>query len=151
MTSSRPSDPAPRDGAPRPRAPILAVEALRKTFGAHVAVDGVAFEVSPGEIVGLVGPNGAGKTTTINTILGVLAPTSGAIRVDGLDLATRRSEALERTNFAAAYAPLPGNLTVSQNLRVFGLMYGVAQLAERIEALLVEFDLVAFRRTRTGV
>ena len=152
MASSRPSDPAPRDGAPRSRPPILAVEALRKTFfGGAAAVDGVSFEVAPGEIVGLLGPNGAGKTTTINTILGVLAPTSGAIRIDGLDLATRRSEALERTNFAAVYAPHPGNITVGQNLRVFGLMYGVPELAERIEALLVEFDLVAFRRTRTGV
>ena len=151
MPPTRPTDAAPRDGAPGRRAPILEVERLRKVFGGTTAVDGVSFEVAPGEIVGLLGPNGAGKTTTINAILGVVSPTSGAIRIDGLDLASRRSEALERTNFAAVYAPLPGNLTVSQNLRVFGLMYGVRDLEARIEALLAEFDLGAFRGTRTGV
>jgi len=140
-----------RDGALAPGAPILAVEDLRKTYRGAPAVDGVSFQVAPGEIVGLLGPNGAGKTTTLNMILGVLSPTSGVIRIEGLDLATRRTEALERTNFAAVYAPLPGNLTVAQNLRVFGLMYGVRELTARIETLLAEFDLLGFRGTKTGV
>ena len=131
--------------------PVLAVEDLRKSFGETVAVDGVSFEVAPGEIVGLLGPNGAGKTTTINMILGVLAPTSGTIRVVGLELARHRCEVLQRTNFAAVYAPLPGNLTVAQNLRVFGLMYGVRDLGARVEALLAELDLLAFRDRKTGV
>src|SRR3954469_8014416 len=99
---------------------VLSVEGLRKVYGATVAVDGVTFGVRPGEVVGLLGPNGAGKTTTINMILGVLEPTAGKVLVEGLDLARQRSRALERTNFAAVYAPLPGNLTVAQNLRVFG-------------------------------
>jgi ABC-2 type transport system ATP-binding protein len=133
------------------RPPVLLVEDLRKSYGAVAAVDGISFQVAPGEIVGLLGPNGAGKTTTINMILGVLSPTSGAIRIDGLDLARRRCEALQRTNFAAVYAPLPGNLTVSQNLRVFGLMYGVRSVRARVEALLAEFDLIPFRDTKTGV
>ena len=89
-----------------------------------------------GQIVGLLGPNGAGKTTTISMILGVLEPTSGSVSIDGLPLRTRRTTALERTNFAAVYAPLPGNLTVVQNLRFFGLVYNVAKLNERIDALL---------------
>jgi ABC-2 type transport system ATP-binding protein len=116
-----------------------------------VAVAGVSCQVAPGEIVGLLGPNGAGKTTTINMVLGVLAPSAGTIRIEGLDLARRRCEALQRTNFAAVYAPLPGNLTVAQNLRVFGLLYGVRGLAARIDALLDEFDLVRFRDVKTGV
>jgi ABC-2 type transport system ATP-binding protein len=103
------------------------------------------------EIVGLLGPNGAGKTTTINMILGVLQPSSGTIQIEGEDLAARRSQALERTNFAAVYAPLPGNLTVYQNLRIFGLLYGVKNLPERIEALLNEFGLEAFRNVKCGV
>src|SRR3712207_325891 len=112
---------------PTPRAAggVLSVERLRKSYGATVAVDGVSFEVRPGEVVGLLGPNGAGKTTTINMILGVLEPSAGKIFVEGVDLARERSSALERTNFAAVYAPLPGNLTVAQNLRVFGMIYGV--------------------------
>ncbi|MDB5475826.1 MAG: transporter, ATPase subunit [Phenylobacterium sp.] len=131
--------------------PVLAVTGLRKTFGALRAVDDISFEVRPGEIVGLVGPNGAGKTTTINMILGVLQPTAGGVTIDGVDLARHRSQALAQTNFAATYAPLPGNLSVQQNLRVFGMIYGVAGLTARIEALLAEYDLVSHRATKTGV
>jgi ABC-2 type transport system ATP-binding protein len=103
------------------------------------------------EIVGLLGPNGAGKTTTINMLLGVLAPTSGSVHIAGIDLARRRLQALARTNFAAVYAALPGNLTVEQNLRVFGLIYGVKDLATRIATLLEEFDLVRLRETKCGL
>ena len=130
---------------------VLSVHDLRKHYGETVAVDGVSFEVNRNEIVGLLGPNGAGKTTTINMILGVLEPTSGAITVEGLDIAAKRSQVLARTNFAAVYAPLPGNLTVMQNLRFFGLIYGVKNLPARIEALLEQFDLLAFRDTKCGV
>jgi ABC-2 type transport system ATP-binding protein len=130
---------------------VLSVTDLRKNYGATVAVDGVSFEVGSNEIVGLLGPNGAGKTTTINMILGVLAPSSGSIRVEGVDLAVERSRALQHTNFAAVYAPLPGNLTVQQNLRIFGLLYGVKDLSRRIEVLLGEFNLERFRDVKCGV
>jgi ABC-2 type transport system ATP-binding protein len=130
---------------------VLSVQELRKQYGATVAVDGISFEVGRNEIVGLLGPNGAGKTTTINMILGVLEPSSGTIHIEGLDLAKQRTQALSCTNFAAVYAPLPGNLTVRQNLRVFGLLYGVKGLSERIQALLEEFDLERFRDVKCGV
>lgn len=130
---------------------VLSVSELRKQYGATIAVDGVSFEVNRNEIVGLLGPNGAGKTTTINMILGVLEPTSGAILVEGVDIAAKRSQVLARTNFCAVYVPLPGNLTVIQNLRFFGLIYGVKNLSARIEALLEQFDLLAFRGTKCGV
>src|SRR5438067_10943675 len=107
---------------------VLAVTGLHKTFGALTAVDDVSFEVRPCEIVGLVGPDGAGKTTTISMVMGVLQPTKGEVRIGGFDIARRRSQALGLTNFVAAYAPLPGNLTVEQNLRVFGFIFGVADL-----------------------
>ena len=131
--------------------PVLTITALRKSFAALKAVDGVSFAVQPGEIVGLVGPNGAGKTTTINMVLGVLAPTSGSVAIDGLDVAANRSAALSRTNFAAVYAPLPGNLTIEQNLRVFGMIYAVPNLSARIEELLVEFQLERYRKTKAGL
>ena len=122
--------------------PILSVANLRKQYGATTAVDGISFEVRPNEIVGLLGPNGAGKTTTINIILGALEPTAGTVLIEGADIATRRRDALARTNFAAAYAPLPfGNLTVEQNLRIFGMLYDVKNLSGRIEELLEEFEL----------
>ncbi len=130
---------------------MLAVSGLRKVYGETIAVDDVSFTVERNEIVGLLGPNGAGKTTTINMVLSVLEPSSGSIRIEGLDLARRRRQALARTNFAAVYAPLPGNLTVAQNLRIFGMIYGVKQLTERIETLIETFDLQAYRNTKCGV
>jgi len=130
---------------------VLAVEKLSKQYSGTTAVDGISFGVARNEIVGLLGPNGAGKTTTINMILGVLEPTSGSIRIEGIDVARQRSKALECTNFAAVYAPLPGNLTVYQNLRVFGLIYTVPDLPNRIETLLGQFELDRFRNTKAGV
>jgi ABC-2 type transport system ATP-binding protein len=130
---------------------VLSVTQLCKTYGEIVAVDGVSFDVGRNEIVGLLGPNGAGKTTTINMILGVLTPDSGRVSVEGIDISTHRSQVLQGTNFAAVYAPLPGNLTVEQNLRVFGLLYGVRNLTDRIARLLQQFDLEKFRDVKCGV
>ena len=137
--------------SPAPDAPVLTAADLHKAYGGLKAVDGVSFEVKGGEIVGLVGPNGAGKTTIINMILGVLQPDTGRILIEGLDIARNRNQALARTNFAAVYAPLPGNLTVEQNLRIFGLIYEVSGLSGRIKELLDEFDLKRFARTKCGV
>ena len=139
-----------RSEAPSPPK-VLSIVRLRKQYRDTVAVDGISFDVGPNEIVGLLGPNGAGKTTTINMILGVLEPSSGSIWIEGLDIARHRSQALERTSFAAVYAPLPGNLTVAQNLRIFGLLYGVKDISERIQGVLQEFDLEAFRDVKCGV
>ena len=130
---------------------VLRVTELRKIYGDTIAADGISFSVQLGEIVGLLGPNGAGKTTTINMILGVLEPTSGSIFIDGVDLSKHRSRALQCTNFEAVYAPLPGNLTVVENLRVFGMLYSVKNISSRIEQLLQQFDLGRFRNTKCGV
>lgn len=130
---------------------LLGITNLRKSYGDKLAVGGISFEVRRNEIVGLLGPNGAGKTTTINMILGVLQPDSGSIQIEGLNLTNYRAAALGHTNFTAVYAPLPGNLTVQQNLRIFGLLYGVKDLADRIESLLRQFDLRSLRKVKAGV
>lgn len=130
---------------------VLDINNLSKVYGPTTAVDNISFTVLPNEIVGLLGPNGAGKTTTINMILGVLEPTAGAITVNGVDLAAHRSQVLAHTNFAAVYAPLPGNLTVYQNLHIFALLYGVKDCMRRIGELLERFDLKKFRNTKCGV
>jgi ABC-2 type transport system ATP-binding protein len=130
---------------------VLRVRELRKRYDQLDAVDGVSFVVRAREIVGLLGPNGAGKTTTINMLLGVLAPSSGHIEIDGIDLARERGRALACTNFAAVYAALPGNLTVEQNLTVFALIYDVRALRSRIDSVLEEFDLTRLRATKCGV
>jgi ABC-2 type transport system ATP-binding protein len=132
-------------------APALRVERLHKKYGSVTALEEVSFCVGRGEIVGLLGPNGAGKTTTINVILGVLEPTAGIVTIDEIDIAKDRARALARTNFAAVYAALPGNLTVAENLRFFGLLYAVDSLKRRVEELLHEFDLERLRDTRCGL
>jgi len=149
QTGARTEQARPTGAASTPN--VLAIEGLRKVYGDTVAVDGVSFHVGRNEIVGLLGPNGAGKTTIINTILGVLEPSGGTIRIEGADIATHRSQALAQTNFAAVYAPLPGNLTVVQNLRFFGLLYGVRDLPRRIDDLIRQFDIERFRRAKCGV
>jgi ABC-2 type transport system ATP-binding protein len=131
--------------------PALIVDRLSKSFDGRAVVDGVSFTLAPGEITGLVGLNGAGKTTTINMILGVLAPTSGSVSIAGIDLALDREAALARTNFSAVYAPLPGNLSVVQNLRIFGMIYDVPDLGRRIEEMVETFDLGRYRNTRCGL
>jgi ABC-2 type transport system ATP-binding protein len=130
---------------------VLRVEGLKKAYRATEAVHGISFSVERGEIVGLLGPNGAGKTTTISMTLGVLEPSGGGIFIDGIDSGRERSRALVRTNFAAVYAQLPGNLTVFQNLKVFGMLYGAPRLGERISELLKEFELERFANTKTGL
>ena len=130
---------------------VLGVTELSKSYPEVVAVDRVSFEVRRREVLGLLGPNGAGKTTTINMILGVLSPTSGRIRIAGIDLARHRARALARANFSAVYASLPGNLTVRQNLTFFGLVYGIAHLAERVGELLEQFDLERLKDAKCGV
>jgi ABC-2 type transport system ATP-binding protein len=132
-------------------APALEVLHLRKRYAHITAVEDVSFRVNRGEIVGLLGPNGAGKTTTINMVLGVLEPTSGSVAIEGHDVAHARRRALASSNFAAVYATLPANLTVQQNLRVFGLIYSVRGLDRRIEELIGQFDLAGLRNTRAGL
>ena len=131
--------------------PVLAASNLRKLYGTTVAVEDVSFAIEAGETVGLLGPNGAGKTTTINMILGVLEPTAGSVTIEGLDVMRQRSAALQLTNFAAVYAPLPGNLTVVQNLMVFARVYGVRNRQARVSAVIDEFDLGRFRDVKCGV
>ncbi|MEJ2390714.1 MAG: ABC transporter ATP-binding protein [Gammaproteobacteria bacterium] len=132
-------------------ATVLSVTSLSKQYGNKHAVSSVSFDIAQNEIVGLLGPNGAGKTTTINMILGVLSPTTGTVQIEGIDLAKNRSEALAHTNFTTTYAPLPGNLTVAQNLRFFGMLYNVTEMSGTIDKLLAQFDLEQFRHVKVGL
>lgn len=130
---------------------VLQVENLKKRYGETEAVKGISFTVEKGEIVGLLGPNGAGKTTTISMILSILEPSEGRILIGGFNVNTEREKALEVTNFAAVYAQLPGNLTVFQNLNVFGRIYEVRNLQVRIEEVMAELALTRFKHTKAGV
>jgi ABC-2 type transport system ATP-binding protein len=129
----------------------LKVVGLVKEYDSFRAVDHITFSLNQGEIVGLLGPNGAGKTTTINMILGILEPTGGSIEILGKNLKDNRTEIVRQMNFAAVYAQMPGNLTVRQNLYVFGWLYQVRDLKKKIAFLLREFDLEAFAKTKAGL
>ncbi len=120
---------------------IVEVEGLTKVFNGTTAVDNISFEMYEGEILGLIGPNGAGKTTTLQMLLGLTTPTSGTIRVFGLDLKKNREEILKKVNFSSSYISLPFSLTVRENLTVFARLYGVKGVKERIDGLLDVFEI----------
>ena len=130
---------------------VLTVSGLTKQYGSIRAIDDVSFSVDRGTVIGLLGPNGAGKTTTINMVLGILEPTRGSIEIFGKNLKEHRSAISKNINFVAVYAHMPANLTVRQNLHIFGLLYEVKNLKERIESLLRDFDLEDFADTKAGL
>ena len=130
--------------------PAIEVTGLEKRFGAVVAVGGVDFAVAPGGVTALLGGNGAGKTTTISMLLGLLLPSAGSIRILGEDMLRHRHRELPRLNFSSPYVDLPHRLTVRQNLNVYGRLYGVDRLGERIEELVRDLDIAAFVDRPTG-
>lgn len=130
--------------------PILEADRLAKTFGTFTALEALSFSVAEGESLGLLGVNGAGKTTAMNLLLGLTTPTSGMIRIFGLDLWKHRIEILRQVNFSSTYTALPSNLLVWQNLAVFARLYGVARPKQRIEELLELLDITHLRKSVTG-
>jgi ABC-2 type transport system ATP-binding protein len=130
--------------------PAIAVERLVKIYQRSRAVDGISFTLPAGSVTGLLGGNGAGKTTTIAMIMGLLTPTSGAVRVFGADMPRQRYRVLHRMNFESPYIDMPMRLTVRQNLTVFGRLYGVDGLADRVAALADELELADLLDRPTG-
>ncbi|HWK87982.1 MAG TPA: ABC transporter ATP-binding protein [Xanthobacteraceae bacterium] len=124
--------------------PAIEADRLAKHYGESVAVDGISFAIEAGSITGLLGGNGAGKTTTIGMIMGLIAPTGGNVKVFGADMAKEPYRALYRMNFESPYVDLPHRLTVRENLKVFGLLYGLDNVSARIEKLASELDLAEF-------
>ncbi len=119
----------------------IEIKSLSKTFEDHQAVKDVSFSVSEREIYGLLGPNGAGKTTIIHSLLGLVTPTSGSVKVLGLELDKDRLQILSRVNFSSAYTALPANLSVYENLYIFAKLYGVKNPKARIDDLATLLDI----------
>ena len=130
--------------------PVVQVEHLRKEFNGTVAVADLSFTVQRGEIVGVLGPNGAVKTTTLQVLLGLTTPTSGTVRVFGMDLEKHRCEVLQRCNFSSAYTSLPANLKVRENLLVSAGLYEVGDARAKMERLLELFEVAHLREKVTG-
>src|SRR5215470_14352889 len=114
---------------------------LVKQYKTTRAVDDISFRIARGSITGLLGGNGAGKTTTIAMIMGLVLPTAGRVAVLGHPMPQGSAEVLGRMNFESPYVDMPMRLTVRQNLTVFGRLYAVANLRERIAQLADELDL----------
>jgi ABC-2 type transport system ATP-binding protein len=128
---------------------VINVQDLTKLYGQLVAVDGLSFEVGPGEILGLVGPNGAGKTTTLRALAGILRPTRGRIAIGGIDLATDPVGAKRALAFVPDEPALFDDLTVIEHLRFTARLYGVADVEQRAPTLLEELELTAKRDVLT--
>jgi len=134
-----------------PKGPAaIEVAHLTKLYKTTRAVDGVSFRIARGSITGLLGGNGAGKTTTIAMIMGLVLPTSGRIQVLGCSMPDRSAEVLGRMNFESPYVDMPMRLTVRQNLTIFGRLYAVENLRERIEKLAADLDLGEFLDRANG-
>jgi len=121
--------------------PVVEIRGLTKVFKSLRAVDGVSFEIYPGEILGLLGPNGAGKTTIIHMLLGLTTPTSGEIRIFGCDPGKNRERCAQDFNFSSTYVSMPNSLTVKECLKVFARLYKVRKKAVRISEVLKAFEI----------
>jgi len=134
--------------------PEIAIEArdLVKRFGTFTAVDGVSFTVERGEVVGYLGPNGSGKTTTIRMLLGLLRPTSGSARVLGHDVVADAEWIRLRSGYMSQKFALYEDLTVAENLRFYGGVYGLGRtrLAERMDEMFALVGLEPHRDVRAG-
>jgi ABC-2 type transport system ATP-binding protein len=130
--------------------PAISADSLVKEFKGTTAVAGISFQIPPGSMTALLGGNGAGKTTTIAMIMGLTMPTSGSVCVLGAQMPQQRYQVLHRMNFESPYVDMPMRLTVRQNLSIFGRLYAVKNLAERIEQLASDLDLKDFLDRANG-
>ena len=113
----------------------LEVIDLTKIYNGKEVVKKISFKVKKNEIIGILGPNGCGKTTTIGMILGLLKPTTGKVLINNIDIENHRVNLLESLNFISPYVELPKKLTVKQNLEVYGRLYDIENIQQKIEYL----------------
>ena len=130
----------------------IEIKNLNKKYNNIVAVKDINFKINKGSIVGLLGPNGCGKTTTIGMMLGLIKPTSGTVYINdkNIENENNRTQILQKVNFISPYVELPKKLTVEENLKVYGKMYGVNNLNEKISNLMKDLNLLEFKKRKTG-
>jgi ABC-2 type transport system ATP-binding protein len=129
---------------------VISLDRVVKIYKGGMAVNGISFAVKAGSVTALLGGNGAGKTTTIAMIMGLVTPTSGSVHVLGEQVPRHRHRVLHRMNFESPYVDMPMRLTVRQNLTVFGKLYGVPDVRQRVRELGAQFDLDDFLDRPTG-
>ena len=127
------------------------VNNLSKKFNNFLAVDNINFSLDKNKTLGLLGPNGCGKTTTIGMLLGLITPSSGEILINNQNISrANRNELLSKMNFASPYIELPKKLTVKQNLEVYGRLYGIKDLKNRVSEISEDLNLNNFLNKKTG-
>ena len=130
----------------------IEIKNLTKQYNNILAVKNINFKINKGSIVGLLGPNGCGKTTTIGMMLGLIKPTSGNVFINGQNIENEnnRTKILEKVNFISPYVELPKKLTVEENLKVYGKLYGVNNLQDKISDLMKQLNLFELKKRKTG-
>jgi len=129
---------------------MIEVKNLQKKFEATEAVKKINFNIKKNQTLALLGPNGCGKTTTIGMLLGLITPTSGQIFINEEELNYKNHQFLDIMNFASPYVELPKKLSVLENLKVYGRMYLIKNLSEKIEQLVEDLNLKSFLNKKTG-
>ena len=130
---------------------FIEIKNLTKNYNKFLAVNKINFLIKKNKTIGLLGPNGCGKTTTIGMILGLVTPSSGEIKIENKNISTfKRDEILKRFNFASPYVELPKKLTVRQNLEIYGRLYGIKNLYERIDEISEDLNIKNFFDRKTG-
>ena len=130
----------------------IEIKNLNKEYNNILVVKNINFTINKGSIVGLLGPNGCGKTTTIGMMLGLIKPNSGTVFINGQNIENEnnRTKILEKVNFISPYVELPKKLTVEENLKVYGKLYGVSNLKDKISDLMQQLNLFEFKKRKTG-
>ena len=130
---------------------FIEIKNLTKNYNKFLAVNKINFLIQKNKTIGLLGPNGCGKTTTIGMILGLVTPSSGEIKIENKNISTfKRDEILKRFNFASPYVELPKKLTVRQNLEIYGRLYGIKNLNDRIDEISEDLNIKNFFDRKTG-
>ena len=130
---------------------FIEIKNLSKIYNDYLAVNKISFQIEKNKTIGLLGPNGCGKTTTIGMLLGLVSPTRGEIIIENKNINIfKRDEILKRFNFASPYVELPKKLTVKQNLEIYGRLYGIKNLKERINEISKDLDIKNFFERKTG-
>ena len=128
----------------------LEIIRLSKFYNTKEAVKSISFKVNKNEIIGILGPNGCGKTTTIGMILGLLKPSNGKVLINGTEVENHRVDLLSQINFISPYIELPKKLTVKQNLEVYGRLYDIKNIKEKIDYLSEKLRLYEIINKLTG-
>ncbi len=128
----------------------IEINNLNKHYKNAFAVKNINLKINKGKTIGLLGPNGCGKTTTIGMMLGLIKPTSGVVLLNGKNIENNRTKLLEKVNFISPYIELPKKLSIEENLLVYGRLYGVKNLKNKVFELMEKLKLIDLRKRKTG-